>query len=91
MANNRMILLCNVCVPEGKEWKYSDKGVLSIAKWHPQCSYAPIISKEVIDNFLEKHSHPEVPSEYYTAGAGQNNPVRLEYESIDKPILNILK
>ena len=30
-----MILLCNVCKPNGSSWVYGDKGVLAIAKWYP--------------------------------------------------------
>lgn len=38
--------------------------------------------------FLDQHKHAEYPSEHYTAGAGQENPVRLEYECDGLPILD---
>jgi len=82
-----MILLCNVCQPTDKDWHYHDKGVLAIAKWYPVGSYAPIIDAEIINKFLEEHSHPEMASEFYTEGAGQPNPVRLVYESVDLPVV----
>lgn len=84
MANNRMVLICNVCVPPKKEWKYGDKGVLPISKWYPGSSYSQV-NCENINFFLEEHNHPELASENYSEGAGQENPVRLEYESVGLP------
>lgn len=91
MANNRMVLLCNVCQPSDKEWQYHAKGVMALAKWYPVGAYysnrtAEELGQDLLD-FLEEHSHPELPSEGYTAGAGQDNPVRLVYESKSMPIL----
>jgi hypothetical protein len=91
MANNRMVLVCNVCKPT--EWDYVDrKGVLPIAKWYPGGGgeyYRNDFSTlgEEFKEFLIEHAHPELPSDHYTAGAGQPNPIRLEYESTDKPLL----
>lgn len=83
-----MVLACNVCVPKDEDWKeIKQKGILHIAKWYPQGTYAPIRDEEDINKFLEEHSHPEVSSETYLAGAGQPNPVRLLYESVDLPKL----
>ena len=93
MANNRMVLICNVCNPS--DWKYHDKGVLAIAKWYPAGGFIAgddgayyNIDGESIQKFLDEHQHKEVASEHYTAGTGQENPVRLEYESKGLPILS---
>lgn len=90
MANNRMILLCNVCQPEDEGWKYHDKGVLTMAKWYPatgqEDGFYYNIQGDNIQQFLEEHQHLELPSEHYTAGAGQDNPVRLVYESKSLPL-----
>src|SRR3990167_10137255 len=100
MANNRMVLVCNVCVPKPNDWDYDKKmkGTLAIAKWYPagvgigegDGSYYTNFNdlddwgKRFFD-FLTKHQHQEVPSKHYTKGAGQENPVRLEYESEGLP------
>lgn len=91
MANNRMFLVCNVCHPEEPaEFRISNDidGALGMAKWYPSGdgSYYGI-NAERIDKFLIDHAHVELPSEHYLAGAGQPNPVRIEYESVDKPLL----
>jgi hypothetical protein len=89
MANNRMVLVCNVCKP--KDWDYIDKkGILPIAKWYPGGAYYrndTASMGEEFEKFMEEHSHIELASEHYLKGAGQPNPVRLEYESIDMPVL----
>lgn len=78
MANNRMLLICNVCVPPGTEWpKYSDPALLHIAKWYPcDAYYSPGSDKlgAAIVDFLELHKHAEIHP------ACEENPVRLEYE-----------
>lgn len=94
MANNRMLLLCNVCKPKD-EWSYSDRekeGVLYLGKWYPPGAY--YTNKQFLEewgkcffDFLEQHQHLEVASKYYKAGAGQENPVRLVYENDGLPIL----
>ena len=97
MANNRMLLICNVCHPKKGEWQYHDKGTLVLAKWYPGGSEdegAPyyrndngeLMGTEFLE-FLEDHKHGEVASEHYTKGAGQENPVRIEYESEGLPKL----
>lgn len=86
MANNRMILLCNVCQPDDTKWRYHEKGVLVLSKWYPETTYAGVTDLESINTFLEEHDHPEVGSEHYSVGAGQENPVRLVYESKGLPI-----
>ncbi len=97
MANNRMLLICNVCIPKRGDWQYHQKGTLIIAKWYPGgmgeegAAYyrnddGEGMGKEFLD-FLEEHKHGEVASKDYTKGAGQENPVRLEYESEGLPIL----
>ena len=90
MANNIMALVCNVCVPKKDDWKWGDKGVLAIAKWYPGAPYYINNTEsmgEGFEKFLEEHSHPELPSEYYLVGAHQDNPIRLEYESNSLPVL----
>lgn len=77
-------------------------GVTAIAKWYPSnCPLGEIVEGSGAyyrnDNgkffgeeflaFLEKHSHEEFASESYFKGAGQPNPIRLEYESEDLPLL----
>lgn len=97
MANNRMYLVCNVCNPKDREDYWDGKGVLPLAKWYPggldekgsayyRNDNGEKLAKEFLE-FLNQHTHPEYPSECYTAGAGQDNPVRLEYEIDDLPIL----
>ena len=96
-----MILICNVCVPKNTTWVYGDKGVLAIAKWYPagfiggkgkgagayyRNDGGKNMGKEFTD-FLVEHEHQEFSSEHYKAGAGQENPIRLEYECIGEPIL----
>lgn len=91
MANNRMILVCNVCHPKKGDWKYGDKGILVIAKWYPEGPYYRNDNGETMGidflKFLEEHNHPEIESEFYSVGAGQENPIRLEYESESLPII----
>lgn len=95
MANNRMILLCNVCQPDNEKWQYHSKGVLAIAKWYPggedetgaayyRNDNGEDMGKEFLQ-FLYDHRHGELASEHYTKGAGQENPVRLVYESVGLP------
>lgn len=76
MANNRMLLICNVCVPPGtQEWpRYDDPALLHIAKWYPVGAYYNVPAAERIEQFLELHQHLEIDP------AGLENPVRLEYE-----------
>lgn len=93
MANNRMVLICNVCVPKRGEWQYHQKGVMPIAKWYPGGDGAyyrnnvDSMGKEFAE-FLIEHAHTEIPSEHYLVGAGQENPVRIEYESEGLPIIS---
>jgi hypothetical protein len=99
MANNRMVLVCNVCHPNKGDWQYDQKGVLAIAKWYPAGGFiagddgayyrndgGKGLGKEFVE-FLSEHQHQEVASEHYSQGAGQENPVRLEYESEGLPII----
>lgn len=90
-----MVLICNVCHPKKGDWQYHQKGVLAIAKWYPgdngggqyyRNDDGELLGKEFV-SFLEEHEHPEFASEHYTAGAGQENPIRLEYESEGLPII----
>jgi hypothetical protein len=115
MANNRMYLICNVCVPEGANWPSPHSGLIfHVAKWDPSgfvetpmldLPAAPIQKGNAayytnqgndehkidyvnrLDEFLANHEHREFASENYSAGAGQPNPVRLEYESVDLPVV----
>jgi hypothetical protein len=91
MANNRMVLVCNVCHPKKNKWKYGDKGVLVIAKWYPGGAYYRNDDGTGMGNeflkFLEEHNHPEFDSQFYSKGSGQENPIRLEYESESLPII----
>lgn len=96
MANNRMLLICNVCIPKKGDWQYHQKGTLVIAKWYPAGGFiggdsgayysnSPEKLGQNILEFLDRHQHKEVASEHYSEGAGQENPVRLEYESEGLP------
>ena len=89
-----MVLVCNVCQPE--DWQYDQKGVMVLAKWYPAGGFIagddgayymadPADKGQQIADFLSEHQHKEVASEHYKAGAGQENPVRLEYESTGLP------
>ncbi len=104
MANNRMVLVCNVCHPKKNDWDYdkNNKGIYVLAKWYPagggiggddgayyRNDNGEDLAKDFLE-FLEKHQHKEVASQHYTKGAGQPNPIRIEYESEDLPILNHL-
>lgn len=72
-----------------------DKGYLAIAKWYPGGmgeEGAPYYRNDdgkglggEFLQFLDEHKHGEVASEHYTKGAGQSNPIRLEYESENLP------
>jgi hypothetical protein len=79
MANNRMLLVCNICVPPNTEWpRYGDPALLHIAKWYPTTpwySSHPDSLGERVEKFLELHMHPEIHP------AGEENPIRLEYET----------
>lgn len=87
MANNRMVLVCNVCQP--KDWQYHTRGVLVVSKWYPGEDQWWIgeRSLENVNKFLGEHNHAELASEGYLKGAGQPNPVRLEYEIDQPPVL----
>lgn len=92
MANNRMVLVCNVCIPKADDWNFNSKGILPITKWYPEAPYYKVSGDtewvKRFEDFLEEHHHPEVPSEHYGIGAGQENPIRIEYESRGLPVLN---
>lgn len=88
-----MVLVCNVCVPKPNDWTYDDRSkdkILVLAKWYPVGAYYRNDNGETLGQdflgFLDRHQHLETPSEHYTAGAGQENPVRIEYESEGLPI-----
>lgn len=90
-----MFLVCNVCHPEiPAEFTISNDipGALAIAKWYPggNGAYYYNSSNEEwatrFQDFLDEHSHIEIKSEHYHVGAGQENPIRIEYESIGLPI-----
>ena|SRR5258708_6849647 len=100
MANNRMFLICNVCHPEiPAEFTiaHEGKGFLHLAKWYPGSlgeEGAPYYRNDNGENlaeeflqFLDEHKHGEIPTKGYFKGAGQPNPVRIEYESEDLPVL----
>ncbi len=66
-----------------------------MAKWYPggdgaYYSTMPDTLDQRFGQFLIDHAHPELPSKHYLAGAGQENPVRLEYESEGLPKLDII-
>lgn len=88
-----MVLVCNVCKPEANKWDYTDKkGLMIIAKWYPggdgaYFRYNTDSMGEEFEKFIQDHAHPEVASEFYSIGAGQENPIRLEYESVGLPKL----
>jgi hypothetical protein len=96
MANNRMYLVCNVCEPKDENCLNGNGTSLCLAKWYPGGSPEGAayyrnddgegLGKQFLD-FLEAHKHGELASEGYTAGAGQENPVRLVYEVDGLPIL----
>lgn len=91
MANNRMYMVCNVCNPTKNKWE-DDNGILYMGKWYPDTEggYVSMKDEELgnkIHTFWREHTHEELPSEHYLAGAGQENPVRIEYESDGLPIV----
>jgi len=96
-----MILVCNVCVPKPNDWDYNKKtkGILVLAKWYPggfgeegAAYYTNENDKakwgEEFFEFLDQHKHGEMGSKKYSKGAGQENPVRIEYESEGLPVFD---
>lgn len=86
-----MVLVCNTCIPVANNWNFNSKGILPISKWYPGGSYYKVSGDmdwiKRFENFLEDHNHPEIASEHYGIGVGQENPIRIEYESVGLPIL----
>lgn len=77
MANNRMALVCKICVPKEDDWRWGDKGVMAIAKWYPGGPYYRNNNETMgkdFEEFLEEHYHD---------GESGENPIRLEYESYE--------
>lgn len=80
MANNRMVLVCNTCLPG--EWSYwkpggeeREEAVCVIGKWYPFQDYAYVEDLKLgqrINDFLNRHAHIE--------SSNCEWPVRLEYE-----------
>lgn len=80
-----------------------ESGAIAIAKWYPGGSPGSIGGEDAAAyysnsgatkkwaerffDFLEMHKHGEIESVHYLKGAGQENPVRLEYESEGLPKL----
>lgn len=88
MANNRMYLVCNVCLPEGTEYDY-DKWVkvsCHLAKWYPgeigewYTNAQNFNFAEKLDKFFLDHAH----NDKYPGGV--ENPVRLDYEWTGTPL-----
>lgn len=88
MANNRMYLVCNVCLPEGKKYNYNKwkKVSFHVAKWYPSeigewytNANGEGWYSEKLDEFFTAHAH----SNKYPGGV--ENPVRLDYEWIGTP------
>lgn len=88
MANNRMYLVCNVCLPEGEDYDFEKWTQVSfhVAKWYPgeigewytnQAGNGDWVG--ALDKFFLDHAHPDK----YPGGV--ENPVRLEYEWIGTP------
>ena len=87
MANNRMYLVCNVCLPEGEEYDFDKWKQVSfhLAKWYPGdigewYTNRPATIGKALDEFLTAHAHPDK----YPGGV--ENPVRLDYEWIGTPV-----
>lgn len=93
-----MYLICNVCHPRPDNGQLNGSGVLCIAKWYPAGGFIAGQDgsyytndnfeslPEKLNAFLIQHQHQAVASEHYEAGEGQENPVRLEYESVGLPL-----
>lgn len=73
MANNRMVLVCNICQPPTEDWKYYfignevdlEKGVLPINKYFPCIDSGwgfnpPGINIDRWNEFVNLHNHEEV-------------------------------
>lgn len=71
MANNRMVLVCNVCAPVIGEWQYGQGVAFSFAKWYPGDAYESLNTQlqRMLNEFLAAHSHD-----------GMEHPLRMEYE-----------
>lgn len=94
MANNRMYLVCNVCLPEGEKYDYEKwiKVSFHLAKWYPgeigewytnRASHETIPGQGMataLDEFFLTHAH----SDKYPGGV--ENPVRLDYEWEGTPL-----
>lgn len=75
MANNRMFLVCNTCVPNKGEWGINDPNIIMIGKWYPIGPYNYIQDEALgkrINDFMYDHTHADTTSTEY--------PIRLEYE-----------
>ncbi len=90
MANNRMVIVCNKCVPDDN-WVYG-ADVCYTGKWYPVGNYVYIPDEALgnsINTYLKRHAHTEdVPEPHSVNNTAhresliQNeNPVRLTYET----------
>lgn len=96
MANNRMYLVCNVCLPEGVEYDY-DKWItvsFHVAKWYPGEVGEWYTSRHAIatEKGIVEQDMAVAIDEFLLAHAhpdkypgGVENPVRLDYEWVGTP------
>lgn len=86
MANNRMVLVCSICSPEG--WQYKSPGVFVLAKYYPNTGYYPTRGTDEMSKWFDEHRHavnlgyPD-PFTKEEATAGPDCLFRLEYECPD--------
>jgi hypothetical protein len=82
MANNRMWLVCKICIPgefiEVYEWghlsKENPQKAMPISKWYPYSPHSATMCVGTdLQDFYDAHSHN-----------GEEYPFRLEYECPEK-------
>lgn len=71
MANNRLLLICETCFPQGRGTPYDNTdAVFAIAKYYPSTGYyTGRPNNDSFNEWLERHRHD-----------GDEYPVRMEYE-----------
>lgn len=77
MANNRAVLVCNVCHPS--DWDYAPprSGIFVISKFYPTTGHYPNFDVDKLYKWMDDHRHlgeSDLPDH-------DEYPFRLEYET----------
>lgn len=58
MANNRLILVCEECYPEGRGKAYNDNAEFAFAKYYPATGYYTVReNNDSFNQWLDRHKH----------------------------------